>query len=415
MTRKAAMRRNTRKAPPNALKPLRYLGTENGVVLAITLLVMVLLSALGVALLSLSVAEFSASRLSENRIQALHLAEAGQAYARRALSLNLDLNSDGINDQTQIFTNNQPITWDSTAQLTILQPGASGSVIIVPHATDPDLAVITSTAIFGHATKTVEPTVKRSLSGSPAARAALTTNGPVATNGTITIDGRDHDIDGYLILNNGTKGVFTASTYQQKGTSKVGGTDTETDPSFYMDYYATKPGNPLVIAENASWDDPTTSLVETMPTTPDALMAYSVGTLKGMALAGMNGSQYTTDPASLTFPLSGVTYVELPSGQVWQDIDFGDSSGILVVHNSNRDALIKNLNSGLFRGLIIADDIVHIHMTIIGAVVSLTELPSLGNVIGNGSGELLFSREALANATAYSQKIWPTVSWREVR
>lgn len=410
----------TRKAPPDALKSLRYLGTERGVVLAITLLVMVLLSALGAALLSLAVAEFSASRLSENRVQALHLAEAGQAYARRALSLNLDLNSDGINDQTQIFTNNQPITWNSTAQLASLQPGASGSVTIVPHATDPDLAVITSTATFGHATKTVEPTVKRNPSGSPAVRAALTTNGPVATNGTITIDGRDHDIDGYLILNKGTKGVFTASTYKQTGSSRVGGTDTETDPSFYMDYYATKPGNPLVIETNVgptnpAWDIAATSAIETMPATPDALMAYSAGTLKGVALSGMNGSQYTTDPATLTFPLSGVTYVELPSGQVWQDIDFGDSSGILVVHNSSRDALIKNLNSGLFRGLIIADDIVHIHMTIIGAVISLTELPSQGNVIGNGSGEILFSREALANATAYSQKIWPTVSWREVR
>lgn len=414
------MESDSRKSPPDSSRSLRSLNTEEGVVLAITLLVMVLLSALGAALLSLSVAEFSASRLSENRVQALHLAEAGQAYARRALSLNLDLNSDGINDQIQIFTNNQPITWDSTAQLASLQPGASGSVTIVRHATDPDLAVITSTATFGHATKTVEPTVKRNPSGSPAVRGALTTNGPVATNGTITIDGRDHDIDGVLIMNNGTKGVFTASTYKQKGSSRVGGTDRESDPSFPMDYYATKPGNPLVIETTVgptdpAWDIAATSAIETMPTTPDALMGYSAGTLKGVALSGMNGSQYTTDPSTLTFPLSGVTYVELPSGQVWQDIDFGDSSGILIVHNLNRDALIKNLNSGLFRGLVVADDLVHIHMTIIGAVVSLTELPSQGNVIGNGSGEILFSQEALANATTYSQKIWPTVSWRELR
>ena len=30
-------------------------------------------------------------------------------------------------------------------------------------------------------------------------------------------------------------------------------------------------------------------------------------------------------------------------------------------------------------------------------------------------GQILFSREALATATAYTQKIWPTVSWREIR
>ncbi len=181
--------------------------------MAISLLVMVLLSALGVALLSLSVAAFSASRLSENRVQAMHLAEAGQAYARRALSLNLDLSSDGINDQTQFFTNDQPITRDRTAQLASLQSGASGSVTIVRHAT-----------------KTVEPTVKWTPSGSPGVRAALT------TNGTITIDGRDHDIDGVLIMNNGTKGVYAASTYKQKGSSRVGGTDRESDPSFPTDY-----------------------------------------------------------------------------------------------------------------------------------------------------------------------------------
>jgi len=122
-----------------------------------------------------------------------------------------------------------------------------------------------------------------------------------------------------------------------------------------------------------------------------------------------------TDPATLTFPLAGITYVELPAGATWQDVDFDESSGILVVHNAGRNALIKNLNDGTFRGLIIADDIVHIHAKIIGAIVSLTELPSEGNVIGNGSGDVLFSREALANVIGPTQKIWPTVSWREVR
>ncbi|MFQ5989889.1 MAG: hypothetical protein ACE5K9_08240 [Candidatus Methylomirabilales bacterium] len=51
-----------------------------------------------------------------------------------------------------------------------------------------------------------------------------------------------------------------------------------------------------------------------------------------------------------------------------------------------------------FKGLLIADDIVHIHSRIIGAVVSLTLGPSSGNVLGNGSGEVLYSNEALANA-----------------
>ncbi len=83
-------------------------------------------------------------------------------------------------------------------------------------------------------------------------------------------------------------------------------------------------------------------------------------------------------------------------------------------------ALIKNMtpggtSCGCFRGLVIADDIVHIHSTITGAVVSLTTGPSSGNVIGNDNGKVLFSRAALQAAVNLVQKIWPIYSWREVR
>jgi hypothetical protein len=63
---------------------------------------------------------------------------------------------------------------------------------------------------------------------------------------------------------------------------------------------------------------------------------------------------------------------------------------------------MKNLNTGTFRGLIIADDIVHIHGTIIGALVSLTESPSEGNSIGNGTGFVLFSKEAILAASGFA-------------
>ncbi len=83
-------------------------------------------------------------------------------------------------------------------------------------------------------------------------------------------------------------------------------------------------------------------------------------------------------------------------------------------------AVLKNINPGgtscgCFRGLIIADDIVHIHSTITGAVGSLTTAPSSGNVIGNGSGKVLFSRAALASTGGLVQKVWPIYSWREVK
>ena len=136
-------------------------------------------------------------------------------------------------------------------------------------------------------------------------------------------------------------------------------------------------------------------------TSPDAIFGYASGTLKALAQAGANGSQYATDPASLTFPLSSVTFVELADGATWSAIHFGESTGVLVVHNSACNARMKNLNSGTFKGLIISDDIVKVHTTVIGAVVSMTQSPS-GNCIGNGNGEVLYSIAALENASLVS-------------
>lgn len=380
---------------------------EQGIVLAVSLLLMTILSVLGAALLTLSSAEIIQGRISQNRLQAFSLAEAGSVFARRALSLDQDLDGNAVSDQTQIFTNSQPINWNSTGQLVALQLGASGSVTIVQHAGDPELAVITSTATFGSATKAIEVVVKRTTTIPPGAKGAVTTNGPTATNGNIEIDGRDHMIDGSLSTypGTGTFGVFTASTYAQGGSSDVGGTN-----AAGVDYAPDKPAHTSVIQ---------TDQTVTM-TTPDQVMGgtangFPEGALKGIAQSGVNGSQYVTDPSALTFPLSGVTYVELPPGGTWQSMNFGNSSGILVVHNSSTNAVIKNLNGGTFKGLLIADDIVHIHTTILGAVVSLTTAPSSGNVIGNGSGEVLFSRAALAAAGNLFHKIWPVLAWRETR
>jgi hypothetical protein len=70
----------------------------------------------------------------------------------------------------------------------------------------------------------------------------------------------------------------------------------------------------------------------------------------------------------------------------------------LIVHNGAKNAIMKNLNSGTFTGLMIVDDPVHIHTQIIGALVGLTRTPSEGNCIGNGSGSVIYSREAIGAA-----------------
>lgn len=230
-------------------------------------------------------------------------------------------------------------------------------------------------------------------------KAAITTNNPVETKGTIYVDGREHDINGNLIANSGTLAIWTTSAYSQGGSSTISGTLSEVD---YGPYGKNSPGR-----ENAY--DATQVWPGGYPNDPDSILGgtangFPSGTLKSVAQAGTNGSQYVTSPASLSYPLSGVTYIELPtttSGNQNEWINANvNGSGILIIHNSATNATIKNINSGTFKGLIIADDIVHIHTTIIGAIIGITSSPSSGNCIGNGSGIVKYSSEAISQATS---------------
>ena len=232
----------------------------------------------------------------------------------------------------------------------------------------------------------------------PGVKGAITTNNEVMTNGNLTVDGRDHTMmTGTLISEEGTYGIWTTNKYDHKGNSKIGGT-----------YYVSGNGNDLppdksgfesVVAENQTYPNG-------FPTTAEEVLGgttqgYPVDILKEISKLKLNGSQYVTNPASLTYPLKGITYVELPSGSTWQSMSI-EGSGILIVHNKSNNAIMKNLNSGTFRGLIIADDIVHIHTTVIGALISLTPNPSEGNSIGNGDGEVKFSKEAILAASEFA-------------
>jgi hypothetical protein len=72
------------------------------------------------------------------------------------------------------------------------------------------------------------------------------------------------------------------------------------------------------------------------------------------------------------------------------------------------------LNGGTFQGIIIADDMDHIHDEIYGEVIVLTPNPSEGNCIGNGKGSVLYSNAAVANAMNLVPGV-QILSWLEVR
>ena len=218
------------------------------------------------------------------------------------------------------------------------------------------------------------------------APATVSTSNNVSTLGDITIDGRDHTADGTLIPGEGTYGIWTTKTYTQSGSSQIGGTYMGTD------YIPSSPADPNIIAENKTWPG------GIKPTTPEQILTNLPNgfSLKEYAKSGIYGSQYVTDPSLLSYPLKGVTYVELPSGGSWTSASI-QGGGLLIVHNDSLDAIMSNTKDD-FSGIIIADDIIHLHSNIIGAVISLTENPSAGNTIGNSGFSVLHSKEVLQNA-----------------
>jgi len=70
--------------------------------------------------------------------------------------------------------------------------------------------------------------------------------------------------------------------------------------------------------------------------------------------------------------------------------------------------VIKNLKTGTFRGLIIADDLIQINNTITGAIFNLTDAPSGGKAIGSGDGTVRYSKDTITQAT--SQAIGKTIA-----
>jgi hypothetical protein len=229
----------------------------------------------------------------------------------------------------------------------------------------------------------------------PSFKGAITANNPVLTNGNIKIDGRNHTALGNVIAKTGSYAVWTTGSFTQKGTSDLGGTN------LGIDYVPSNPANPKVIMENQLWPGG-------YPNSPDEVMGgsergFKEGTLKTIAQSGINGSQYVTDPTSLSGnPLSGITYLELPTNfphNDWEDIDI-TGSGVLIVHNSAKNALMKNLLTGTFKGIIIVDDIIHIQgsATVIGTIIVLTPAPAGGNCVGNSDGKVLYSTEAIFDA-----------------
>ena len=243
----------------------------------------------------------------------------------------------------------------------------------------------------------------------PVIRGAWTANADL--NNTISdmyIDGRDHDLSLNILPTTGRFGVSSSTTFINVENAAIGGTNNE------IDYPMTFPENPNVIEENYDWGG-------SFPESPDEILGYPEGTLKAAAQSGEYGSQYLLLPNNkkkidsdlLTYPLSGVTYIEVQnSADIDLLIEQTGNSGILVVHKDGRNSKIgsvkydKDNSDGVLTGLLITDYSFHHHIDILGGVLQLSpDLETSKNCNGNADHWVYYSSEAVTRATGLAADI----------
>ncbi len=236
----------------------------------------------------------------------------------------------------------------------------------------------------------------------PFIRAAWTANGDLDhTISDMYIDGRDHDLDTNLISYTGRYGVSSSTDFSNTQNAEIGGTKDS------IDYPMSYPEDPNVIEENYDWDG-------NFPKSPDEILGYPEGTLKTIAKSGAGGSQYvlnpgtTIDASDLTFPISGVTYIEITDGQEteWKSpTKTGTDKGILVIHAPDGSSKAKGVKADNnaehpFTGLLITDYSFHHHLNILGAVLQLSpNLETSKDCKGNKDHWVYYSSKAIINAT----------------
>lgn len=323
------------------------MNNEKGMVLIWFFLLITILLITSGGMYALSFQESKLVEINKYRNQAFYLAEAGLDKKLQELrSTNLS------NISSTTFSNG---TYSATY--------------------DANTKIVTATGTYNGVSRVIKARVAKMTP--PGVRGAITSTGDVSFNGSIVVDGRDHDSSGNVV-GSGTYGVSSGGTVNQGGSSTIGGND----------FTPTDPANPAAIEQNAS----------SVTANPEAALGVAVGSL--------DAYKTSTPP---TLPMSGIVYY---TGDSWIAPDFGTpenpSTGILIVHNSAGTALLKNVH-GNFKGLIIADDLVHINgdTIIIGGVILQK---STGNTVGNGNAHVNYSGSVLSDLPVSNYDI---VSWED--
>jgi hypothetical protein len=361
---------------------------QEGTALIMSLLVSFVMFGIAGAYMTLSAGGFEGSSVEQATVQARLGAEDGIHLSIAELKSGVDANGDGLGTLT------------STA--------ADGRTITVT-ATDlgNNLFQIHSVAVLRRARSGADVVAEMVPLGgiSFAPKAAITAEGPVATLGNITVDGRDWNINGTALVGPGKYGISSMGSITNSGNSKVGGNGIP--PS-----KPPLPGSqdPFSDWSNGNDDDGDGAIDEDTkdyPSTPDVSLGLPEGTLKNSAIA--TGSYFGSVAAfdAWVAANSGV----VPGGKIiycdfalWEPVVLGNAfnspPSIIVHHTANGMAQMKNVH-GMFKGLVLADFVVHLNgdFVILGALMSFGD-DSMGNAFGNGAAFVKLCTAALANLPA---------------
>jgi hypothetical protein len=287
----------------------------------------------------------------------------------------------------------------------------------------------------GRAEATVAVSLKPSGFVPLTVRGAITAFGPIDDLiGDMYIDGREHDLHNVVVPN---KGIFAVSTGASSFTNRIG--------AYLGGSYSqgeSKRDHPPALTVDMNIIETSSSWPHGWPTTPDAAVNLTEGTLKSIALSGVDGSQYITSNASwrtiriqgrdenykFAPRMNGVTFIDVPPGTEWDNIALSKGSeGLMVFHSSSGDALWYRIamenddRSESFKGLMIFDRIFHVHINVLGAMIALNPRTESGDCPSNKDHWVNYSSETIKNATkikgATPQGRWRNIlavrSWKE--
>jgi hypothetical protein len=390
--------------------------TQAGTALVTSLLVTTLLFGISGSYLVLSYGGYENSSRELATVEARLAAEDGIQLSIAELKSGVDAGGDGLGNLT------------TTA-------ATGGTVTVTATNLGGNLYRIHSVAVLHRARCGCEVLVDKiplgTINFSP--RSAISAKGPVQVQGSIVIDGRDHNALGTTVVGPGTYGIASMSTITNSGNAKVGG----------HGIAPAKPPPATTIEPNSAWtdgidNDGDGSVDEELfdgidndgdgvvdedthgfPTTPDVALHLAPNTLKNAAIST---NTYFTSAAQVDACIAA-NGGRLPGGKIiycdfspWQPANLGSSlnspPSILVQHNATSTAQIGNV-TGAFSGLVMVDAVQHFsgNFILVGGIMAFSS-NALGNAFGLGNAQILFSSAVLGNLpTAGSLSAVRIKSW----